>query len=216
MASVNAPRGLVLARKNGSGSNSTGVTTIPVGDNISPIVPSAALPSNIFTGDPITIYGTGTITATSVAKTNLKSAGVFQGCNYVDSDGNQKFSRHWVGGTTATDVELHVCTDPAQTYFIQADGVVTAADGIGAGIWNCPWTAGAGSTKTGNSGYEMDADGNVLTPAAGNMRVLRRAPWDTATSSSAGETDGFPWYEVRLNLHADSYIGATVSATVAA
>jgi len=215
MASVNAPRGLVLARKNGSGSNSTGVTTIPVGDNISPIVPSAALPSNMFTGDPITIYGTGTITATSVAKTNLKSAGVFQGCNYVDSNGDQKFSRHWVGGTTATDVELHVCTDPAQTYFIQADGVVTAADGIGAGVWNCPWTAGAGSTKTGNSGYEMDADGNVLTPASGNMRVIRRAPWDTATSSSAGETDGFPWYEVRLNLHFDHYVGATVTATAA-
>jgi len=216
MAATNAPRGLVLARKNGAGSNSTGVTTLAIGDNISPIVPSAALPSNIFTGDPITIYGLGTITATSVAKTNLKSSGVFQGCNYVDSNGDQKFSRHWVGGTTATDVELHVCTDPAQTYFIQADGVVTAADGIGAGIWNCAWTAGAGSTKTGNSGYEMAAEGNVLTPAAGNMRILRRAPWDTATSSSAGETDGYPWYEVRLNLHADSYIGATVSATVAA
>jgi hypothetical protein len=216
MASVNAPRGLVLARKNGSGSNSTGVTTIPVGDNISPIVPSAALPSNIFTGDPITIYGTGTITATSVAKTNLKSAGVFQGCNYVDSDGNQKFSRHWVGGTTATDVELHVCTDPAQTYFIQADAPVTAANGFGAGVHNGAWTAGAGSTKTGNSGYELAAATPVLTPAAGNMRVIRRAPWDTATSSSAGETDNFPWYEVRLNLHFDNYIGATVSATVAA
>ena len=215
MAASNSPRGLVLARKNGAASNSTGVITIPVGDNISPIVPSAALPSNMFTGDPITIYGTGTITATSVAKTNLKSAGVFQGCNYVDSNGDQKFSRHWVGGTTATDVELHVATDPAQTYFIQADGVVTAADGIGAGVWNCPWTAGAGSTKTGNSGYEMDADGNVLTPAAGNMRVIRRAPWDTATSSSAGETDGYPWYEVRLNLHFDHYVGATVTATAA-
>ena len=213
MATTNAPRGLVLARKNGAGSNSTGVTTIPVGDNISPIVPSAALPSNIFTGDPITIYGLGTITATSVAKTNLKSSGVFQGCNYVDSNGDQKFSRHWVGGTTATDVELHVCTDPAQTYFIQADGVVTAADGIGAGVWNCPWTAGAGSTKTGNSGYEMDADGNVLTPASGNMRVIRRAPWDTATSSSAGETDDYPWYEVRLNLHVDNFVGATVTTT---
>jgi hypothetical protein len=56
MASVDSPRGLVLARKNGSGSNSTGVTMIPVGDNISPIVPSAALPTSMFTGDPIAIY----------------------------------------------------------------------------------------------------------------------------------------------------------------
>jgi len=56
MASVNSPRGLVLARKNGSGSNSTGVTMIPVGDNISPIVPSAALPTSMFTGDPIDLW----------------------------------------------------------------------------------------------------------------------------------------------------------------
>ena len=215
MASVNAPRGLVLARKNGSGSNSTGVTMIPVGDNISPILPSAALPTNIFTGDPVAIYSLGTIIPTG-ANPTIKSAGVFQGCNYVDSNGDQKFSRHWVGGTTATDVELHVCTDPAQTYFIQADAPVTAANGFGAGVHNGAWTAGAGSTKTGNSGYELAAATPVLTPAAGNMRVIRRAPWDTGAGGTAGTTDAFPWYEVRLNLHSDSYIGATVSATIAA
>jgi hypothetical protein len=216
MATVNAPRGLVLARKNGSGSNSTGVTMIPMGGNYNSVAPSALLPSNIFTGDPITILGAGTITATSVAKTNLKSSGVFQGCSYVDSDGNQQFSRHWTGGATATDINLHICTDPAQTYFIQADASVTAAAGFGAGIWNGAWTAGAGSTKTGNSGYELAAATPVLTPAAGNMRVIRRAPWDTGAGGTAGTTDAFPWYEVRLNLHSDSYIGATVSATIAA
>ena len=209
MATTNAPRGLVLARKNGAASNSTGVTMIPVGDNISPIVPSAALPTNIFTGDPVAIYSLGTIIPTG-ANPTIKSAGVFQGCSYVDSNGNQKFSRHWVGGATATDIQLHVATDPAQTYFIQADGVVTAADGMGAGVWNNVWTAGAGSTKTGNSGYEMAAEGNVLTELAG-LRVIRRAPWDTATSSSAGETDGYPWYEVRINNHVDNYTTATVS-----
>ena len=209
MASVNAPRGLVLARKNGSGSNSTGVTMIPVGDNISPILPSAALPTNIFTGDPVAIYSLGTIIPTG-ANPTIKSAGVFQGCNYVDSNGDQKFSRHWVGGTTATDVELHVCTDPAQTYFIQADGAVTAAAGFGAGIHNGNWTAGAGSTRTGNSGYELDASAPVYTNLGG-MRVIRRAPWDTATSSSAGETDNFPWYEVRINNHVDNFTTATVS-----
>ena len=35
---------------------------------------------------------------------------------------NQNFRRFFTGGTTATDVKLHVITDPAQTYFIQADG----------------------------------------------------------------------------------------------
>ena len=209
MASVNSPRGLVLARKNGQGSNSTGVTMIPVGDNISPIVPSAALPTSMFTGDPIMIYGAGTIIPTGANPTH-KSAGVFQGCSYVDGNGNQIFSRVWTGGATATDINLHVCTDPAQTYFIQADAPVTAANGFGAGIFNGVWTAGAGSTRTGNSGYELDASGPILTEAAG-LRVIRRAPWDTATSSSAGETDNFPWYEVRINNHVDNYTTATVS-----
>ena len=209
MASVDSPRGLVLARKNGSGSNSTGVTMIPVGDNISPIVPSAALPTSMFTGDPIAIYSSGTIVPTG-ANPTIKSAGVFQGCSYVDSNGDQQFSRHWTGGSTATDIQLHVCTDPAQTYFIQADGAVTAAAGFGAGTYNGVWTAGAGSTKTGNSGYELDASGPVLTELAG-MRVIRRAPWDTATSSSAGETDDYPWYEVRINNHIDNYTTATIS-----
>ena len=210
MASVNAPRGLVLARKNGSGSNSTGVTTLRIGDNISPIVPSAALPTNMFTGDPITIEAAGSVIPTGATVT-LKSAGVFQGCQYVDNNGDQQFSRYWTGGATATDIQLFVCTDPAQTYFIQADGPVTAAAGFGAGIYNGVWTAGAGSTKTGNSGYELDASGPVATSA--NLRVYSRAPWDTATSSSAGETDDHPWYEVRLNLHVDNFVGATVTTT---
>ena len=72
MASVDSPRGLVLARKNGSGSNSTGVTMIPVGDNISPIVPSAALPTSMFTGDPIAIYSSGTIIPTGANTWNSK------------------------------------------------------------------------------------------------------------------------------------------------
>jgi hypothetical protein len=54
MASVNAPRGLQIAKKNGDGSNSTGVRTIDL-SNASPLVASALVPSDIFTGDPIAI-----------------------------------------------------------------------------------------------------------------------------------------------------------------
>ena len=209
MASVNAPRGLVMARKNGQGSNSTGVTMIPMGGNYNSVVPSALLPTNIFTGDPVAIFGAGTIVPTGAAPT-VKSAGVFQGCSYVDSNGDQKFSRHWTGGATATDINLHVATDPAQTYFIQADASVTAAAGFGTGVFNGVWTAGAGSTRTGNSGYELDASGPVLTVAAG-LRVIRRAPWDTGAGGTTGTTDAFPWYEVRINNHVDNFTTATVS-----
>ena len=43
MASVNAPRGLQLAKKNGDGSNSTGIRTIDL-NPASPLVASALVP----------------------------------------------------------------------------------------------------------------------------------------------------------------------------
>ena len=207
MASNNAPRGLVLAKKNGDGSNSTGIRTIDL-NPCSPLVASALIPSDIFTGDPILIESLGTIKP-NPANVTVKSAGVCQGFNYVNSSGEQKFARSWTGGTTATDVKVHIASDPDQTYFIQMDDVVTAADGMGVGVWNAPWILGTGSHKTGQSAYVGDADGNVVTPA--HMRVIRRAPWDTGTSSSVGETDSYPWYEVRINSHMDNYITCTVS-----
>ena len=57
----------------------------------------------------------------------------------------------------------------------------------------------------------MDGDGN--TQAVSNLRVIRRAPWDTGTSTSAGITDAFPWYEVRINTHMDNFTTTTVSAS---
>ena len=208
MASNNAPRGLVLAKKNGDGSNSTGIRTIDL-NPCSPLVASALIPSDIFTGDPILIESLGTIKP-NPANVTVKSAGVCQGFNYVNSSGEQKFARSWTGGTTATDVKVHIASDPDQTYFIQMDDVVTAADGMGVGVWNAPWILGTGSHKTGQSAYVADADGNTL--ATSHLRVIRRAPWDTGTSSSVGETDSYPWYEVRINSHMDNYITATVSS----
>ena len=208
MADNNAPRGLVLARKNGDGSNSTGIRTIDL-TPCSPLVASGLIPSDIFTGDPIVIESLGTVKP-NTADADERSSGVCQGFSYVNSSGEQKFARSWTGGTTATDVKVHIASDPNQTYFIQMDGVVTAADGLGVGVWNTPWIVGTGSHKTGQSAYIADADGN--TQATSHLRVIRRAPWDTGTSSSVGETDSYPWYEVRINSHMDNYITTTVSS----
>ena len=207
MASVNAPRGLQLAKKNGDGSNSTGIRTIDL-NPASPAVASALIPSDIFTGDPIAIHAAGTIIPAANG-VSIKSAGVFQGCSFVNASGEQKFARSITGGVTATDVKIHIASDPAQTFFIQADATVTAAAGFGVGVMNAKYISGTGSHKTGMSGYTLDSDGN--TNAASNLRVIRRAPWDTGTSTSAGITDAYPWYEVRINMHMDNYITATVT-----
>ena len=208
MASVNAPRGLILAKKNGDGSNSTGIRTIDL-NPASPKVASALIPTDIFTGDPIFIGDSGSVQPCTAAA-STKAAGVFQGCSFVNASGEQKFARSIVGGTTATDVKIHIASDPDQTFFIQADaGVTTSANPVGVGVWNAPFIPGTGSHKTGQSAYVLDA--SDPTVATANLRVIRRAPWDTGTGASAGVTDQYPWYEVRIANHVDNYITATVT-----
>jgi hypothetical protein len=207
MATNNAPRGLVLAKKNGDGSNSTGIRTIDL-NPASPKVASALVPADIFTGDPIFIDTAGTVRP-NTADADERAIGVFQGCSFVNASGEQKFARSITGGVTATDVKIHIASDPAQTFFIQADATVTAAAGFGVGVYNGVYIAGTGSHKTGQSAYVLDASGPILS--TGNLRVIRRAPWDTGIGTSAGVTDAYPWYEVRIANHMDNFITATIT-----
>ena len=133
----------------------------------------------------------------------------FQGCSFVNASGEQKFARSITGGVTATDVKIHIASDPDQTFFIQADATVTGAAGFGTGIKNGVYIAGTGSHKTGQSGYVLDASGPI--DSTGNLRVIRRAPWDTGTGASAGVTDQYPWYEVRIANHVDNFVTATIT-----
>jgi len=206
MASVNAPRGLQLAKKYGSGSNSTGIDTIDV--NVSPKVASALIPSDIFTGDIIQIESAGTIKPVG-AGVNVRCVGVFQGCSFVDANGDQQFKRSYTGGVTATDVKIHVARDPGQTFFVQADATVTASAGVGTVPVNCNIATGTGSHKTGQSAMVLDADTPVLTQS--QLRVIRRAPWDTGIGTSAGVTDVYLWYGVRIAPHMDNFITATIT-----
>ena len=207
MASVNAPKGLLLAKKVGSGTNSTGINTVQVTDYT---VASALLPSNLFTGDPIRIDPAGTVVPTSVTA-NKKTGGVFQGISYKNADCEQKFSRYFTGGTTATDVKVFIADDPDQTFFIQADATVTASTYSGYNSMNAAMLAGSGgSTITGNSSYVLDASSLAITQQ--QLRVIRRAPWDTGEAAT-GKTDAYPWYEVRINMHFDNFITTTISVS---
>ena len=209
MASVNAPRGLALAKKNGSGSNSTGIRTIDL-TPASPKVASALIPSDIFTGDPIMIESQGTIKPCP-ANVTVKCAGVFQGIQFVNASGEQKFARSFTGGTTATDDKIHIARDPGQTFFVQADATVTASAGVGTVPVNCNIATGTGSHKTGQSAMVLDADTPVLTQS--QLRVIRRAPWDTGIGASAGVTDAYPWFEVYLNNSNDRFQSTSVCST---
>ena len=208
MASVNAPRGLVLARKNGQGSNSTGIDTISWFGADASILPSAALGS-MYVGAPLKA-GTSCTVLPAPAEANDKCIGVFQGISYVNVDGEQVFRRYWESGTSGTDIKIHISRDPNQTYFIQGDASVVAVSGVGnPKPTNVPWIVGTGSKITGNSGYVFDSSG--AADAQRNLRVIRRAPWDTDTCTSAGVTDQYPWYEVILNNHYDRFQTTSVS-----
>ena len=57
----------------------------------------------------------------------------------------------------------------------------------------------------------LDADTPVLTQS--QLRVIRRAPWDTGIGASIGVTDAYPWYEVYLNNSNDRFQSTSVCST---
>lgn len=78
--------------------------------------------------------------------------GVFQGCEYT-LDGERRWSNYWPANSGATDIVAYVYDDPLTIFSIQADEDIVAAD-----INNkADIIAGAGSTATGMSGFELDS-----------------------------------------------------------
>ena len=127
------------------------------------------------------------------------------GCQYVEN-GEQKFSRYWPGGTSATDIKFFVITDPDQTYHIQCSTTLSAAEMLIVKNYNVTVssTASSGSTVTGQSSYYLDAASGTEAVAA--VRGIGRAQFP-----DEGDGDAFPIVEVYLNTHRDRYVTATAS-----
>ena len=130
---------------------------------------------------------------------------MFAGCQYVE-DGEQKFRRHWTGGTSVTDLKFHVITDPDQVYYIQASlslsiGELNVVKNYNVTVSS---TASSGNTTTGQSSYYLLAASGAETEQA--ARVIRKAELPDEKDS-----DAFPIVEVWLNTHRDRYVTATAS-----
>ena len=204
MSSTKAFRGFVPARTKGGGYNAGG----PVTDMIEPT--SGGIASNsIFTGDPVVMPGSALATITPYIVATLKPSGIFMGCQYVEN-GEQKFSRYWSGGTSATDIKFFVITDPDQTYYIQASLSLSANELLVVKNYNCTVssTASSGSTVTGQSSYYLDGASGVET-AKGVARVVGRAKFP-----DEADGDAYPIVEVWLNLHRDRFVTATAAAAL--
>ena len=202
MSTTKAFRGFVPARKKGGGYNNEAVTDMITLTSTG----QAQSPSNnIFTGDPVVLPGANFATISPYIAATLKPSGVFMGCQYVEN-GEQKFSRYWNGGTSATDIKFFVLTDPDQTYHIQASLSLSAVELLIVKNYNVTVssTASSGNTRTGQSSYYLDGASGVESSAA--VRVIGKAKYPDEK-----DTDAYPIVEVWINHHRDRFVGATAS-----
>ena len=203
MSTTKAFRGFIPARKKGGGYNNEAVTDMITLTSTG----QAQSPSNsIFTGDPVVLPGANFATISPYIAATLKPSGVFMGCQYVEN-GEQKFSRYWTGGTSASDIKFFVITNADQTYHIQCSLTLSAAEALIVKNYNVTVssTASSGSTTTGQSSYYLMASSGAETELP--ARVIGRAQLP-----DEGDSDAYPIVEVYLNTHRDNYVTATASS----
>ena len=120
---------------------------------------TSGLAENIFTGDLCILTADGVITPGN-GSTEVSNIGVFAGVSYTASDGSYVYSEYWPSGTVATDIIAYVYDDPYTVFKVQSAGSPAQTN-----IGNCAdAVAGAGSTTTGQSGFEIS--GTMAASAA--------------------------------------------------
>tara|TARA_R100001460_G_C3516900_1_gene172115 strand:- start:91 stop:645 length:555 start_codon:yes stop_codon:yes gene_type:complete len=156
MANVDAAFGLMPVRHlSGNGYSRANVYTITSG-----------LAENIFTGDVVIITSDGVLTPHSATEVN--NIGVFGGVSYTATDGSYVYSQYWPSGTVATNIKAYVYDDPYTVFKAQSAGAPAQTN-----IGNCcDLVAGAGSTTTGQSGFELSGTMAAGTATAKIISLL--------------------------------------------
>jgi len=121
-------------------------------------------------GDPVELTGTGQNIQLAAAG-NLDSLGVFMGLQYVDSEGNQRFSKVWPAPSGATEIKALVAEARAYDQFIvQCD---TLAEGdVGALV---DWATDTANTLFGQSRAYADLTTGTSTSGMA-LRIEGLAP----------------------------------------
>ena len=151
----------------------------------------------IYYGDPVAIVIGGTIAKSSTSGSEVTSAtiaGVFVGCQYVNSQG-QTVQAQYYPGTTVTNAVAYFVDDPLAAYKVAvgyANGVVTTVQQNAVGT-NMSYYVGTGSTTTGDSGaWVTAASGNSTSTLP--WRVISVVPDTNVTSTTFCEV------VVKINL----------------
>jgi len=153
MANKDAPFGMRLVGKLGSGVANGGTTEYSIASGAS---------GNIFSGDAVKMTNTGTIL---VAAAGDEILGVFRGCSFTNSDGETVFSSHFPTGTVSSDIVAFVEDDPDAVFEVQCAGSLAQTDvGLNADI-----SYTTGSVKTGMSALEVSA---TTAATSAQLRIM--------------------------------------------
>ena len=124
---------------------------------------TSGLAENIFTGDLCILTADGVVTPHTATEVN--NIGVFAGVSYTASDGSYVYSEYWPSGTVATDIIAYVYDCPYTVFKVQSAGSPAQTN-----IGNCAdVVAGAGSTLTGQSGFELSG---TMAADAASCKIL--------------------------------------------
>lgn len=127
--------------------------------------------TKIYSGSPVALNTDGTIIVPADVDTRI--LGVFDGCEYVDTQGNVVFSPYWPAPgavQTGSDVEARVFEAQGELFLIYADGDLTQAQ---VGEYFTLTALSGGSDITGKSNIALDANSNG-TSVVDKTVVLRQ------------------------------------------
>ena len=196
MSATKALSGFRPSRKRGANMNNQGTNEYPIAN---------AYAANIFTGDLVRINAGNVEVITTVTEV---VQGVFMGCRYVsDADGQQKFSKYWPSGTSATERYAMVADDSRAVFEVQADASVTAGDLHGS--QNFAVTLGSGSTFTGMSGHGIAAA--TRTTGIAMCRALDSVD-EPGNDVDVAAENAYLKMNVQLIQHTDNFLTAAVTA----
>jgi len=208
MANINGSFGLRPLSKLGSGANSTG------GSGYSLYEIANGETDKIYHGTPVVPVAGGHIEPVGAAAGGTVSlAGVFQGCEYVDSTtGKTVWKNYWPGSGADSNhpVKAFIIDDPMQLFVIATDATWTSKATARADTFlNANFsTATTGTDSTGISLGRL-AVSTLATTAALHMRVMG---WvddpENADFSAAGIG-----VIVRLNNHFNAPNGSIAAGT---
>lgn len=195
---TNAPQGL-QPRQYLNGTPWTG--------QVSPYSIQSGYNASIFSGDPVYVNAGGYIQLAIAGANNAASGiiGVFYGVKYVDTTGTSQTLPYWAANTVTQgglNAEGFVIDDYNVLYDIQSSNVAVNQGALNA---TANLVAGAGSTRTGQSGWAVGAANNT---AGDQVRLIRFTPNPVNLSviTNAGASANFANYLVLLNN--DPYKGA--------